>query len=119
PGEQVTATATYTLTQADIDAGGVDNTATVTGNPPSGEPVQDEDDVTVPVDSAPSIDLVKTGGLDDAATGRVGDVVTYTFTATNTGNVTLTDVSIADELEGLSDIAYGAWPGAEGTLQPG
>ncbi|WP_406245416.1 hypothetical protein ACI7YT_10155 [Microbacterium sp. M] len=119
PGESVTATATYVLTQADVNAGGVDNTATTTGNPPAGDPVQDEDDVTVPVDSASSIDLVKTGTLEDGATGRVGDVVTYTFTATNTGTVTLNDVSITDELEGLSDIAYGAWPGAAGTLQPG
>ncbi|WP_158685387.1 DUF7507 domain-containing protein [Microbacterium halophytorum] len=119
PHEQVTATATYVLTQSDVDAGGVDNTVTTAGTPPTGDPVEDEDDVNVPVDSAPSIDLVKTGALEDGATGRVGDVVTYTFTATNTGNVTLGDVSIADELDGLSDIAYGEWPGDDGTLRPG
>ncbi|UGS26861.1 DUF11 domain-containing protein [Microbacterium resistens] len=119
PGEHATATATYTLTQADVDAGGVDNVATVTGNPPSGDPIQDEDDVRVPVDPAPAIALVKTGALEDGATGRAGDVVSYTFTATNTGTVTLTGVSIVDALEGLSEISYGAWPGAEGTLRPG
>lgn len=62
PGESVTATATYVLTQADVNAGQVDNHATTTGTPPSGDPVEDEDDVTVPVDPAAAIDLVKTGG---------------------------------------------------------
>ena len=36
PGESVTCTATYSLTQADIDAGEVLNTATVTGTDTNG-----------------------------------------------------------------------------------
>ena len=119
PGETVTATASYVLTQADIDAGGVDNVATTTGNPPTGDPVEDEDDVTVPVDPAAAISLVKTGALAEGATGQAGDTVEYTFTATNTGNVTLTDVSITDELEGLSEVTYGQWPAETGVLAPG
>ncbi|MGP6175980.1 DUF7507 domain-containing protein [Microbacterium sp. A196] len=112
PGQSVTATATYTLTQADRDAGIVENTATTTGTPPTGTPVTDEDDFDQPLDSRPGISLVKTGALE-------GDAISYEFTATNTGNVTLTGVSIADELEGLSEITYGAWPAAEGVLAPG
>ncbi|WP_307224552.1 DUF7507 domain-containing protein [Microbacterium arborescens] len=112
PGQSVTATATYTLTQADRDAGVVDNTATATGTPPVGDPVTHDDEFELPVPQAPGIALVKTGVLD-------GGELTYSFTATNIGDVTLTDVAIADELPGLSDLAYADWPGVAGVLAPG
>ena len=112
PGQSVTATATYTLTQADRDAGVVENTATATGTPPVGDPVTHDDEVELPVAQTPGIALVKTGVLE-------GGELTYTFTATNIGDVTLTDVAIADELPGLSDLSYGAWPGKAGVLAPG
>ncbi len=119
PGESVTATATYTLTAADVAAGTVHNTATATGQPPSGDPVEDEDPADVTITSSPSIEVVKTGGLAAGATGAAGDVVTYDFTVTNTGNVTLTNVELDDPMPGLSAITFGTWPGAAGRLAPG
>ncbi|WP_420114841.1 DUF7507 domain-containing protein [Pseudactinotalea sp.] len=121
PEESVTATATYVLTQADVDNGQVDNTATAAGTPSGDdvEPVEDTDDVTVPVEPGPGIDLVKQGSLRSGATSEVGDVVDYTFTVTNTGNVTLTGVTIDDPLEGLSEIVFEGWPGDAGVLAPG
>ncbi|TFC54710.1 VWA domain-containing protein [Cryobacterium sp. TMB3-1-2] len=112
PGQSVTATASYAITQADRDAGTVANTATTTGTPPSGPPVSDEDDFDQPLDGTPALNLVKTGVL-------AGDTIAYSFTATNTGSVTLSSVTIADELEGLSEISYGTWPAAKGVLAPG
>ena len=120
PGQTATATATYRLTQADVDAGHVANTAVSTGTPPSGPPVESPPDGTdTPLVSAPAMEMTKVA--DTAAVSspaRAGDTVTYRFTASNVGNVTLTGVSIVDPLPGLSALTY-AWPGAAGRLAPG
>lgn len=112
PGEVVTASATYILTQADVDAGQVTNVATATGTPQVGQPVSDDATVTVDATQRTGIDLVKTGAID-------GSSAEFAFTVTNTGTVTLTGVSIADALPGLSEVQYGTWPTMAGTLAPG
>ncbi|MBK0296475.1 DUF11 domain-containing protein, partial [Bacillus sp. S34] len=71
---------------------------------------------TVP--ATPGIAVSKTGALASGATGRAGDTVNYTFTVRNSGNTTLTGVTVADPLTGLSAITY-AWPGTAGRLTPG
>ncbi|WP_097180963.1 CARDB domain-containing protein [Curtobacterium sp. 314Chir4.1] len=121
PNQTVTATATSTLTQADVDAGSVVNTATGAGNTRadgSGQPASSTASATVAVSRAPGIAIAKTGALASGATGAVGDTVTYTFTVRNAGNTTLTGVTVADPLTGLSTITY-AWPGTAGRLTPG
>ncbi|WP_412741737.1 hypothetical protein [Krasilnikovia sp. MM14-A1004] len=102
PGATVTCTATYTVAQADVDAGVVHNEAVATGTPPTGPdidspPAQDDIDT---VAATPSIGLTKTGDLQDAngtGTADLGETVRYTYTVTNTGNVTLTDVTVTDD----------------------
>ncbi|WP_143571037.1 DUF11 domain-containing protein [Tessaracoccus sp. ZS01] len=115
PGESMECTATYTVTQADLDAGSVYNMATTVGTPPEGEDVTDTDDETITGDQFPAIDLVKTADVESY--DAVGDLITYTFVSTNTGNVTLTDVTITDPLPGLSDLTCD--PAQPGTLAPG
>ncbi|MBM6401831.1 DUF7507 domain-containing protein [Phycicoccus sonneratiae] len=101
PGASRSCTATYALTQADLDAGRVDNTATASGSSagPSGPRVAATDEVSVPVTGGASLDLVKTGTLvDEDGDGRAsaGETIRYAFRVTNTGTVTLTDVAVSD-----------------------
>ncbi|WTM64129.1 hypothetical protein U2H20_09160 [Humidisolicoccus flavus] len=117
PGETVTATATYALTQSDIDAGSVNNMAFASGTPPAGIAVQGGDTDTVELTQSPTLSFAKTA---DSVEAELGDTVTFTFTAENTGNVTLTELAFADALEGLSEITYDwSLAATPGTLLPG
>ncbi|MBZ2199457.1 DUF11 domain-containing protein [Occultella gossypii] len=109
PGEDVTCTATYEVTQEDVDAGGVTNVATATATPPDtttggGTPVEaPPSEIEVDVPSAPGLTLVKTADVDRIA--NAGDQVLFSFLVTNTGNVTLDDLSIADsEFSGTGEL---------------
>ena len=108
PGATTTCAAVYTLTQADVDAGSVSNTATATGTDPSGTVVDDTDGTTTDIPAAPAIDLVKTASAIDLTvagpTDRAdaGDQITYNFTIENTGNVTLDTVELDDALVSFS-----------------
>nr|WP_246292706.1 DUF11 domain-containing protein [Naumannella cuiyingiana] len=91
-----TADATYTVTQADVDAGVRENTASATGQPPTGDPVSAEDSTTTPADQQPGLAMVKSNNVADGDTVGLGQVIDYTFTLTNTGNVTLDRLAVAD-----------------------
>ena len=95
PGESTTCTATYTVTQADIDAGSIQNSATSSGTTPAGDPVTSgPSDATVTADPAPAISILKSA--DPTTVSSAGDLVEYTFAVTNDGNVTLTDITVTD-----------------------
>ena len=95
PGEQTTCTATYAITQADIDAGHVTDTAVATGTAPGGSTVASQPStVDIPHVQAPELSLSKT--VSPGTVGKAGDTVTYSFTVTNTGNVTITGIAIAE-----------------------
>jgi uncharacterized repeat protein (TIGR01451 family) len=95
PGESTTCTTVYTITQADVDAGAVTNTGTATATPPPSAPPTNQPTATTTtrIPAAPGINLVKKA---DRTSFAAGDTIRYTFTATNTGNVTLTNVGITD-----------------------
>jgi len=98
-------TATHTVTQAEIDSNGggdgeLENTATVNTD----QGVTDDDDASVPIDQNPALNVTKavtsiTGGQGlDGLTGADsdGDVINYAITVQNTGNVTLTGLTVTD-----------------------
>ena len=102
-GANMTCTAIYTITQADADSGILQNTATASGQPPgNGPPTTAQDSVVLPPSQAPGISLVKSASGPIPLT--LGSVITYTFVVSNTGNLTLTNVTILDALPGLSPI---------------
>ena len=112
-GEIATYLASYTITQSDVDSGGVRNTVLADGDSPGGTNVTDvsdddddadgntDDDPTeVIIPENPSIESVKTAAIADNGDGvlGVGDVINYTITVENTGDVTLTGVGVVDTL---------------------
>jgi len=103
PASTMTCTATYTVKQADVNAGSIVNTATATGTPPVGAPVTDTGSATVTVASSPSINVVKSAL--PTSVSAAGQVVAYSFLVTNTGNVTLTAVVVSDPLPDLSAVS--------------
>ena len=95
PGETAVFSGTYTVTQADVDNGSIVDTAMTTGTAPSGDTVTaNSNQVTVVVTQSPSLSIVKSA--DPMLVTTVGQIVTYTFTVANTGNVTLTGVGVTD-----------------------
>lgn len=95
PGDTMRCTATYGTTQADVDAGAVTNTGTVTGRTPTGGAVIDRADAVVTAIQAPAIGVHKTAA--PTRFSRAGQVIVYTYRVTNTGNVTLHAVTLADD----------------------
>jgi large repetitive protein len=89
---------TRVMTQADVNTGSYSNTVDVTGNSaaPGAAAVTDSDTVTIlgPVQE-PAMSIAKSGS--PATFAAVGEVITYTYLVTNTGNISLTaPITISD-----------------------
>ncbi|MBB5639363.1 putative repeat protein (TIGR01451 family)/gliding motility-associated-like protein [Pedobacter cryoconitis] len=120
PGAAVNVTQVYTLTQADKNTGNVTNSAMVTGTTPAGATATDISGTDATNDTPTVTPLTTSGGLIFVKTGTFsGNQITYTFTFTNTGNVTLTPVTFSDVKLGISnrtvDVGSGLIPGASVT----
>ncbi|NRT14925.1 putative repeat protein (TIGR01451 family)/gliding motility-associated-like protein [Flavobacterium sp. 28A] len=116
PGKSVTITALHTVTQADLNSGSVSNSATVTSKDALGNTVSDisddpnnpanvdanadgdPDDATVSaMVQKPQMQLTKASTLaPDGLWDTVGEVILYNLELTNTGNVTLTNITVTD-----------------------
>jgi uncharacterized repeat protein (TIGR01451 family) len=86
-----TFTGSYTITQADIDAGFKDNTATATSDNATAAPAM----AHVVLPQSAQMTLSETASTS-SNTPAAGDTLNYTFSLTNTGNVTLHDQTVTD-----------------------
>ena len=120
PGASASCIGSSTVLQSDIDTNGggdgdIDNSATASGSAPgSVTPVSATGAASVPIVLSPSMSVVKTayvGGLPISLGGTgttpvpanrpAGTVITYVYEVTNTGNSTITNVTMADVHNGL------------------
>lgn len=116
-GDQLTCSATLTITQADLDFGTFDNFASVFaeyGEEGLVDYVGANAAATVTVEQDPSIAV--RASVSPTGTADAGDRLRYTATATNTGNVTLRGARITSSLDAL-DLECD--PSARATLAPG
>jgi uncharacterized repeat protein (TIGR01451 family) len=110
-GESWLFTASYTLTQDDLDGkGGGDGFLSniATGSANEVDPKSDSE--LVPLVYAPDFEIAKdvrsiSGGNDNDVADWSGDVITYVIGMQNVGNITLTGVSVLDEVESYTGTA--------------
>ena len=105
PGVSKTIEASYLVEQPAADTGEINNTASVVGTAPDGTTVDaSQTDVQALIDLSPEISIEKTSDAPSDGWDK-GDTITYTIAVENTGNVTLSDVTVTDILESLADPA--------------
>ena len=111
PGAQQVFTAVYTLSQLDVDraagiASAVANSAVAQGTTPGGTtytiPPANKSTATATIPAGPKLSISKTYSLADIGGGTagkadLGEVITYTYTVVNTGNVAMTNVQVNDQ----------------------
>jgi len=114
-GETWTWTGTHVVTQAEIDAGGyILNVATADSN----QTGPDTDDASVTVEQAPALNIVKDASVAGGTANAAGEVINYAISVQNTGNQTLTGVTVADPfISNLALVADAA--SADGELDVG
>ncbi len=115
-GQSARATAQYTITKADADAGQLINTAVASATTQNSQtPVTSEpSSTTTPTQAShPALSINKEAVLSDAngsgVSGDMGDSIAYSFVLRNTGDTPLFGVQINDPLPGMSAVAI-TWP---------
>jgi uncharacterized repeat protein (TIGR01451 family) len=99
PGAAIVCQATHKVTQADIDNGKFTNHASAD----SDETPEAKDEVTTTFTQTPSISFDKLArAREGGGNYKLGDVVTFDLTLTNTGNVTLKNAQIKENTSGVS-----------------
>ena len=119
-GESDTSTFTgsYTITQADIDAGHFYNVALADSE--ESPPARDDEDVRLPQRQAIAIDKVTADGMasGDGLTILKGESIRWIYTVTNPGNVSLYPVAVSDDQPGVNPVYQTGDSDGDGRLDP-
>ena len=110
PGANSEVSGTYTITQNDLDNGSFSSTATVSGVAPDSSVPEASTTNTIIAQTNPSITIQKSANV--STFNEPGDVINYTITITNNGNVNLTGIELQDPLTGLQESIATLAPGA-------
>jgi gliding motility-associated-like protein/uncharacterized repeat protein (TIGR01451 family) len=100
PGEEQDYTEVYKVTQADLNTGSIVNTATASGKDPENNTVTDDDEVTINASLTTGLSLTKSASPETFSS--VGEVITYSIVVENTGNVTISTITVSDPLTGMN-----------------
>jgi uncharacterized repeat protein (TIGR01451 family) len=109
-GETWIYTYTYEVTQDDIDSNGgdddgsLDNVASVNADSTNGS-VSASDDAAAEVCQNPHVTLDKTASVDGDCADVAGELVNYSISVTNDGNVSLENVVVTDDFADSGSIA--------------
>ena len=111
-------TASFTVTEELIRAFGgqtLTGTATATGYSLFGIQVTASDAAAVTIPTPrPALTVTKTA--DQTGSAQLFDTITYTVTVSNTGNVTVTGITVTDSLTGLRETIPSLLPGESGAF---
>jgi len=113
PNATLTCTASYSVTQDDLDAGFVTNIASAT----DGTSTSPTDTETVNADQLPAMTLLKEPV--ETSYDAVGDMISYNYTVKNTGNVLISNLSVTDDLISTVTCNVSAIGNGDANLDPG
>ena len=101
PGKSASVEFTYIVEEDDLFRGTVKNTALASGTGIDGEETSSEGKIETPADKVNTsidVDVKETSKPSWNETYLPGEKITYDYTVTNTGNVTLHDVKVVDSV---------------------
>ncbi|MCI8390357.1 MAG: DUF11 domain-containing protein [Roseburia sp.] len=112
PGAFETVEVTYEVTEADVIAGSVVNTAAASGTTAAGEPVSaGRAECTVDTAALNTDFTVSKQIVDKKDEYKVGETIQYQITVTSQANVTLTDLKVTDQLTNADGtVTFGTLP---------